>query len=403
VTRRRVMRVLVVTLPEKGHYHPLLGPAAELVRRGADVTFAATFDIARELHAAGVARVAVPPGAPPPPDDVRGEALARVLIDPAELAGWIRRLLVESPRAGVEPLRAIVREVQPDVVAIDPMAYDAAIAAELEGVPWVGWSTSLNPVVAGDAESALIRTARSLDPDRHAVFADHGLTARFRVSDVLSPRGTAVFATAALTGPAPEESIHAATSPIHLVGPSLGGTRGGEAVDFAFAGQRPIVYVSFGSQAWYQPRRFDRVLAAAEALDVAVLAAMGDLAADYQRRAPPHVCCVGFADQLAALRHAAMIVTHGGANSIMEACAAGVPVLVAPICNDQPHNARFVERAGSGLALDLDRCSHAELVAALRRLLADGPERSAMRAVAASYATHSGARGAAELVERACG
>jgi len=390
------MRVLVVTLPEKGHYHPLLGPAAELARRGAEVTFASTFDISGELKAAGVERVVVPPGAPPPPHAVRGEALARVLRDPAALAAWIRMLLVDAPRAGVEPLRAIVRDVQPAVVAIDPMAYDAALAAELEGVPWVGWSTSLNPIVPDHVDSQLVRTLRSLDADRHALFASYGRSARFQISDVLSPRGTAVFATEALVGPLTDAQARDAL----LVGPSLGGIRGGEVVDPSFAGGRPIVYVSFGSQAWFQPRRFDRILEAAASLDVAVLAAMGDLAGDYQRRASAHVHCVAFADQLAALRHASVIVTHAGANSIMEACALGVPLLVTPICNDQPHGAGLVERAGCGLAIDLERCTHGELVGALRRLLADGPERRAMGAVATSYATRSGAHGAADLVER---
>ena len=378
------MRILVVTLPEKGHYHPLLGPTSELVRRGADVTVAATSDIAAELLAAGAPRVLVPPGARPPDDSVRGEALARVLRDPLALAGWIRTLLVDAPRAAVEPLRAIVREVRPEVVAIDTMAYAAAIAAELEGVPWVGWATSLNPVVHADSE--LVRTLRALDPERHALFAEHGLAARFQISDVLSPRGTAVFATAALVGEAPRE--------IRLVGPSLGGARAGELVDPAFAGGRPIVYVSFGSQAWYQPERFAKLFAAAASLDLAVIAAMGELAVTCREA---HVRAVPVAAQLPALRHAAVCVTHGGANSVMEACAAGVPLLVAPICNDQPHNRTVVERAGCGLGIDLERCTQAELTAALATLVADGPHRSRMRAVAADYAMYSGAVGAAEL------
>jgi MGT family glycosyltransferase len=383
------MRVLVATLPEKGHYHPLLAPALELARRGHEVTFTATCGIADELRAAGAPRVVLPAGAAPPPDGLRGEALARVLVDPVALAGWIRMLLVDAPRGGIAPLRAVIREVRPDVVAIDTMAYDAAIAAELEGVPWVGWATSLNPVLPDDLDSTLLRTLRALDFERHALFADHGLVARFRSSDVLSPRGTAVFATAALTGATRDPAVR-------LVGPSLGGTRGG-AFDPAFAGARPLVYASFGSQAWYQPHRFEKLFAAAATLDLAVLAATGALVLP----APGHVRCVAYADQLAALRHAAMIVTHGGANSVMEACAAGVPILIAPICNDQPHNAYFVERTGCGIALDLETCSHDALVAALRRLVTDGAERTAMRAIEASYAAHSGATGAADLVESA--
>ncbi|MCX5745572.1 MAG: glycosyltransferase [Proteobacteria bacterium] len=365
------LKVLVVTLPERGHYHPLLGPVAELVRRGHEVVVAATCDVADELRAAGVDRIAIPPGAPPPSTALRGEELARVLVDPPRLADWIRELLVEAPRRGVEPLRAILREVQPDVVAIDTMAYDAAIAAELAGVPWVGWATSLNPVVADDTDSQLVRTLRALDGERQAVFADHGLAARFRVSDVLSPRGTAVFATEALVGPAFGGVVD---ETVHLVGPSLGGRRGGERVDLGFVGDRAVVYASFGSQAWYQPARFARLAAACARFDLALVAPMGR-----------HV------DQLELLPRVHGFVTHGGANSVMEACAFGVPMLVAPICNDQPHAAAFVERAGAGLAVDLETASDATLDCMLRL------DCSAVRE---SYA-RDGSVGAADLVEHA--
>lgn len=423
-------RVLVVTLPEKGHYHPLLGPVEELARRDVEVTLACTIDIARELTATGVVRVAIPPGARSPSSDLRGAALAAVLDDPHALARWIRTLLVDSVLDGIEPLRVIMRDVRPDVVAIDTMAYSAAIAADLERIPWVGWSTSLNPVVADDhvapalndrdsaasvtsdngdhgvvdpqtrvtretardRPSQLVQTLLGLDRERHAVFAERGIAARFRVSDVLSPRGTAVFATDALVG----ESFD---STVHLVGPSLGGARGGERFEPT---DRPLVYISFGSQAWHQPRRFDRLFEAVAALDLTVIAAMGDLAADYRARVPRNVRCADFVDQLATLRRASAIVTHGGANTVMEACAFGVPLLVSPLCNDQPHNARFIERAGCGIALDLATCSHTTLVDAMRRLVANGPERAAMTRVAASYAGRSGACGAADLAERAC-
>ncbi|MEJ7727612.1 MAG: glycosyltransferase [Polyangiaceae bacterium] len=319
-------RALVVTLPERGHFHPLLGPAEVLTRRGLEVAWTSSVDIAGDLQRAGAGRVLVPEGAPPPATHLRGEALARLLRNPAALRGWIRKLLVEGTTRAVDPMRAVMRAFRPDVVAIDTMAYEGAIAAELEGIPWVGWATSLNPVVPPSFDSELLRTLHALDAERHALFASHGLRARFRVSDVLSPRGTAVFTTAALVGEAREAGIE-------LVGPSLGGRRSGERVEPGFGAGRPLVYVSFGSQAWHQPRRFEVLAAAAARLDVALVMAMGDLAEAWAQRSPgdPRLRCVRHAAQLDVLRRAALLVTHGGANSVMEALAAGVPVLVAPL------------------------------------------------------------------------
>jgi UDP:flavonoid glycosyltransferase YjiC (YdhE family) len=106
---------------------------------------------------------------------------------------------------------------------------------------------------------------------------------------------------------------------------------------------------------------------------------------------------VPFASQLDILRYARVMITHGGANSVMEACAFGVPMLIAPICNDQPHDRWFVERAGCGIGIDLETCAQAELVAALRRLVDDGQERVRAHEIRASYAARNGAVGAAEL------
>ncbi|ACY18163.1 glycosyltransferase [Haliangium ochraceum] len=394
-------RILIVTLPERGHYHPLLGPAEELSRRGAEVVFACSHDIGDDLADVGVERFVAPPGAAPLSDELRGAELARLLADPEALRGWIRDMLAIGPARHVEPMRAIVRELRPDVVAIDAMAYEGAIAAELEGVPWVGWATSLNPAIPAWLDSELIRTLRALDPVRHALFAEFGLRARFRVSDVLSPRGTAVFATDALI--APTRAGEPVDDDVHLVGPSLGGRRSHASPDLGFADGRPLIYASFGSQAWHQPQRFERLFEAARTLDAALLVAAGDLAAEYAaQNLPAHVRCVPFAPQLEVLAHARALVTHGGANSVMEALAAGVPLLVAPLCNDQPHNRLFVERAGAGLGIDLDTCAQDALLSALRALLADGRERTAAQRIAASYAASDGARGAAELALRCC-
>lgn len=390
------LRILVATLPERGHYHPLLGPAAELARRGHAVWFAAPADITDELAAVGVARdrICIPPDAPPPSTALRGAALAAILRDAARLAAWIRALLVDAPRAGIEPLRAILRAVRPDVVAIDTMAYDAAIAASLEGIPWVGWATSLNPIVDSTFDSTLLRTLHALDADRRALFAAHGMAhARFRVSDVLSPDGTACFATAALVG------AGAGDPTVALVGPSCvaGPPRGGALPDLTFADDRPLVYASFGSQAWHQPARFARLAEACARLGFALVAATGELALP----AAEHVRAVPFADQRALLPRVSALVTHGGANSIMEACAAGTPMLVAPICNDQPHGAAIVARAGNGLALDLDTASPDALDDALVRLVTDRALRARADAIRADYASHDGSRGAADLTERA--
>jgi zeaxanthin glucosyltransferase len=379
-------RALVITLPEKGHYLPLIGPAKALQQRGFEVFFTAPADVRRELLESGAPQVILPEGVAPPSQALRGAALSAILRDPEKLRAWIRELLVEATEPLIEPLRKVIRDVSPQVVIIDTMCDAGAIAAAIEGVPWVGFATSLNPVLPDSLESDLLRTTHSLKPERKRLFARHGVDAKFRSSDVLSPRGTAVFTTEALVGPPPLL--------VELVGPS---TRSPGELDRSFSEGRPLVYASFGSQAWHQPRRYEVLLEAAKQLDIALLLAMGELAED---RSQARVRCVRFADQLAALKAASVAVTHGGANSVMEALTYGVPMLISPLCNDQPHNLYFVAQAGAGRGLDLDTASTEAVVDSLKRLLGAGSERAAARRIAESY-RRPGNEGAAALAERA--
>jgi len=386
------LRVLFCVLPEKGHLNPYIGPAQALQAAGAEVTFHAPADISAQLAAAGIAQF-VGPRTPPPGDTHRGPAFAERVRDAAWLRGWIKALLVDAAEEAIEPLRAVIRQTRPDVVAIDPMVYAAAIACELEGVPWAAISNSLNPALPDSLDSELLRTVRWLAPDRDELFARYGLTARFRGCDVLSPHLTIAFTTDALVGRVPG---------VELVGPSLPrGARGDEAPfpwDWIDA-RRPLVYVSFGSQIYYQPALFRRVLDAVAQRPVQLVASASELATStWTSTLPPNVLMCPYVPQLALLARASALITHGGANSVMEAIASSVPLLVTPLCNDQFHQVHFVERAGIGRSLDADRCTAVDLGYALDALLAPGgTERMKMIAVSASY-QRDGAAETARLV-----
>jgi MGT family glycosyltransferase len=390
-----VKHVLFVVLPERGHIHPFLGAAEALRERGARVSFYAPRDVAPILVPLGWEDVHAPEGAGPPAAEHRGEAFAELLADPARLRAWIRAMLVDAAEPSIAPLRAHLTRSRPDVVVIDPMAYFAAIAAHEEEVPWLGLSTSLNPCIRDDVESELIRTLRDLDGARRALFAAHHLPdVRFRVSDALSPRGTFVLSTPALVGSSlPNDGV-----PVHLVGSSL--PRSTHAPEPPKSDARPLVYCSFGSQAYHQPAQLEVVISAARKVDARFVIAMGELATSpLGTSVPPNVTAVGFAPQIPLLAEAAVAVTHGGANSVHEALAFGVPMLVSPICNDQPHNASLVRASGAGLVLDLANATPSEVEAALRMLCAtDSPQRAAAATIARTYRAAGGSQKIAELV-----
>jgi UDP:flavonoid glycosyltransferase YjiC (YdhE family) len=381
------VNVLFVTLPERGHLHPMLGPAAEIARRGHRVAFHAARDISAALGAVGFEQLHAHE-VPPPAHDNRGAALAALVRDAPRLRAWIKALLLDDVPAAVARLERVVAAFRPAVIVADPMAYEAPIVAARAGIPWAALSSSLNPVVPDTLQSELLATTAWLAEDRDALFARYGIAGRFRVCDCLSPDLTIAFTTEALVGDAPEGVL--------LAGPSRSSGPRGDELDFPWNQleiDRPFLYVSLGSQVFHQPRIFATLTEAARGEPYALVISAGDLAASI---AAPNVCAVPYAPQLALLPRAAAMVTHGGANSVMEALSCGVPLLVTPICNDQPHNAHFVEQSGAGIQLDLQVASVAECRAALRSLVDAGPHREAAARVATSYAARDGAAIAAE-------
>jgi len=375
-------RVLFVVLSEKGHIHPFIGPAQELAHLGVDVGFYAPCDLRIPLGRAGFTRVfAGSDDAPPPPDANRGRAFAELVANRKRLRAWIKEMLVDSVPGEVERLTAVVRDFKPDVLIADPMAYAAPIVAAREHIPWAAVSTSLNMVVPQDWTSDLIETTLSLP--RAELFADYGITnAHFRVSDCLSEHLNVTFTTRDLVGSEPPRIV--------LAGASVPRAERGDVSDTLNLDEgKPIVFMSLGSQIYHQPRMFETVVEASRGQSWQLVLSMGELAESLP--IPSDVLAVRYAPQLSLLAKARAMITHGGANSVMEALANGVPLLVSPICNDQPHNARFVANAGAGFNCDLTNAHPNEVRKHLAALCTEGPERHAAARIAKSYRNAGGA------------
>jgi UDP:flavonoid glycosyltransferase YjiC (YdhE family) len=389
------MRALFMSTAERGHLHPMLGVLQWLRRDGHDVAWLCIPEPTPVLT--GIEQLRLEGAPPPPPLVTHGEALARLVRDPLVLRDWIKTLLLDAVPGQVDPVRAALARWRPDVLCTDPMLYQGVIAAHLEGVPWVGISSSLNPAIPepppADLDCALLETVRVLSPQRRALFAGYGLELEFRVCDAISPFATTVFATEAFAGelPLPRGA--------HFVGPSLP-PEGRDPAPPLPALDGRVVYASFGSQISWQPEIFAKVAAACAPLDVTLVLSAGALAADtsFVGALPGRVHVASFTPQLELLARTQAFVTHGGANSVMESLWAGVPLLVSPVCNDQPMQAQMIARRGCGIRLDLATATVAEARDALRALLDDPRYREALAPIQRSYRAADGARQAAGIV-----
>lgn len=99
------------------------------------------------------------------------------------------------------------------------------------------------------------------------------------------------------------------------------------------------------------------------------------------------------------LPRTSVMVTMGGAGTLLAALKDGVPVVVVPTEWDKPENAQRVVEAGAGLRLEPKHCTPERLRAAVERVLSQPSFRENARRLAAAFARYGGPMQAAELLE----
>jgi UDP:flavonoid glycosyltransferase YjiC (YdhE family) len=193
---------------------------------------------------------------------------------------------------------------------------------------------------------------------------------------------------------------------LHFSGPGVLEDRKEPAFDFGPGGSgRPLVYCSRGTLvSGFAGHRatLQAVLDAVAGLpDVDLLMAVGEhIDPQSFGPQPPRIRLVRHVPQIAALRRAAVFITHGGMNSIKESILCGVPMLVLSSPSaDLPGNAARVVWHGLGLRIASRRITAEGVRAGLIRLLGDGGFRDRMAVMRDLFRTEEERMPAVRIVE----
>ena len=151
-------------------------------------------------------------------------------------------------------------------------------------------------------------------------------------------------------------------------------------------GERPLVYVCFGTSFNARAGHF---MAAIEALadepvDVLISTGRGLLTSEHLGPLPSNVTLQDFVPAREVLARASLHVTHGGCNSVHETLLAGVPMLLIPQAWDQWPLAGRVEGLGAGLIVE----ESADAVRTAARWLLDDPSIAARAATLGEHLAH---------------
>jgi len=130
----------------------------------------------------------------------------------------------------------------------------------------------------------------------------------------------------------------------------------------------PVVYVSLGSFLSVRADVLGRIAAALRELDVRVALASGSTTVEDLGPIPASWLVRRVLPQVTLLSRAAVMVSHGGNNSVTEALTAAVPSLVLPLSTDQFAGAAALEAAGYAEVLDPNAASPEQIRDAVLRL-----------------------------------
>jgi zeaxanthin glucosyltransferase len=165
---------------------------------------------------------------------------------------------------------------------------------------------------------------------------------------------------------------------------------------------RPMVYASLGTTGNEQPSLLRIIADACHQTDLQLVVSLGGqsyfnllegLAGD--------ALVVKDAPQLELLKKAALVITHGGLNTVLETLMEGKPMVVIPIARDQPAVAARLARQGVAIVLQPTRLSTQNIRTAITKLLRDPRHQEAALKLQANIRAVRGLQMAADLIETA--
>ncbi len=407
--------IAIIAPPTAGHINPLLALGAALVAMGTEVTMVHIADMAPLVSDPAVRFAALDH-----PGD-RGGVLAKhlsTLAQPSGLIGLPRMIRSTASMTGLllEALPAALTRLGVDAVIADSVEPAGALVARHLRLPFVTAITGLpllrEPTVPPPFLGWTYR------PDSIGLNRNRG---GYAVSDLLmKPITATVSAYARLWGLDPDPShqwsdrLQIAQCPARLDFPRAAlppsfryGSpwRRSEAAEILPTDDgRPLIFCSLGSLQGARRSLFAAMTRACAAVGARAVVAHGGGLSDREAGSLPGDPLVrAFLPQTSVLQQCSAAILHGGFNTVLDALAAGVPIVAVPLAFEQPATAARLARAGAACVVSPADAGRGGLEPALRRVLTNPAYREAARLFATDMAAGGGATEAAALVDAALG
>ena len=409
----------VFCFPGSGHLNPMVALAHCLQRRGHEVVIFGIADTEAGVRTAGIEfhRIGAedyPPGTLKRLDEqlarLKGIAALRFTLE--RVRHSTSMILRDGPEA--------VRAANVGALLVDEAEFAGNVADHL-GLPWIsialfppllpddrfppfwlGWAAGqdwLSRLRNRIAMQVLLWIATPIFTVVNQQRSAWGLKPFKRPEDQLSPLVQIAQLPEAL-----EFDIRGERpAGLHYTGPFLRAEHR-PAVDFPWdrLDGRRLIYASLGTLQNGSEAIFKTIGEACAGLDAQLVLSMGgglDPARLGTLAGDPLV--VRFAPQLDLLKRAALVITHGGLNTVLESLSEGVPMVAVPLANDQPGVAARLKARGACVVVSPHWLNAARLRKAVTLVLEDATYREAAQRLQRAIQQLDGPGRGAELIEQA--
>jgi zeaxanthin glucosyltransferase len=406
--------------PHTGHLKPMVALASELQKRGHGTTFFQIPDVEDTIQQSQMDVYPIANRTLPKGTLSKWNSHLSTLSGLAALRFTCDTIVCQQSAACFAELPTVLRQAAVNGLVIDHMAFYGNLIAEYLQIPFVRVITTI-PVYE-DHELPPCFTFWSYRPDRLGRLRNRlgnllpqlctrrcqRLFKQQRRLWGLSGQGNMFGKPLAQITQLPRclEFPRAHVPPsFHYVGPLRTSGVGPMQSPRLPKRKRPLIYASLGTLFNGKQTLFRTIAEACAELDADLVISLGGGPLNHLTREalPGNPLILPYAPQTELLAEAALVITHAGLNTVLEALWHGLPMVAIPIADDQPGVATRLAWAGVAAVVRESKLSPVTLNQAVHHVLSDRRFTYCAERLQSKIQQLNSTAYAADIVERALG
>ena len=387
-------KIVFFCIPAYGHTNPTLGVVDELVKRGHEVVYYSYNQFREKIEGLGAKFIAC--------DDYDTEQ--KLTPEDATKIGkdmaFSTQVLVDTTLALDDMVCKHMQELKPDCIVADSMAVWGKAVALKQEIPFVSSTTtfafnqySAKIMKKGIGEMFGMLFSMPKVNKNIKRLQDKGYPVKSILDIIQNDNETN---TIVYTSPEFQPCSETFSDKYSFVGPSVRPVT--EDIEKT---KDKLIYISLGTVINNSLSFYKKCISAFADTDYQVIMSVGNLI-DIKDLGdiPANITVKSFVDQIAVLNKADVFLSHCGMNSVNESLYYQVPLVTYPQTSEQSGVATRVEQLGAGIRL---KKASAESIRETVETVMNTPSyRENAIAISNGFKNCSGAKGAADKIEKLC-